>query len=271
MKRRLLSGAILLPLVVAAIVVGAWPYALLVTLAILLAGSEYVQMLKRKALSLSLVLIWAMSLLWIADAVWDVGRWLVPAFAWLTLVIAAWSLYRRKVGAPEGATTRWGLTLAGGVYLGLGGAYLVRVRALPDGLWWTLTAFPIIWIGESAAYAIGKRWGHHKMAPGISPGKSWEGYASEVVSGALTGLALGWLWPLVAGHALSLTPGKGMLLGLVLTLVTTLGDFFVSMIKREVNVKDSGTLIPGHGGVFDRIDSLLWTGIVTWTLVTLWV
>ncbi|HOT93441.1 MAG TPA: phosphatidate cytidylyltransferase [Anaerolineae bacterium] len=270
MKTRFISAIILLPTVIAIIVIGSWPYILLISVATLLAGVEYIQMLKRKDYTLAWPCVFGFNLLWLADALWGNGQWLAPGMAGLTLLTAGWLLYRRQrhpeVTAP---TAEWALTLAGGTYLGIGGAYLLRMRALPDGLWWTLTALPIVWVSESAAYFVGRRWGRHKMSPTISPGKSWEGYAGEVISGILMGGLCGWLWPAVAQQALSVTPGRGFLLGLVIAALTTAGDFFVSVIKREVGVKDTGTLIPGHGGMFDRIDSLLWTGFVTWTFVTL--
>lgn len=270
MKTRIISAAVLLPAVLVLIVIGDWPYALLIGVATLLAGYEYTRMLKRQGYNPAWGGVLAFDLLWLADALWGNGQWLAPGMAGLTLLTEGWILYRRHrhpdMAAP---TAAWALTLAGGTYLGIGGAYLWRMRALPDGLWWTLTALPIVWVSESAAYFVGQRWGRHKMSPTISPGKSWEGYSGEVISGTLTGLLLGWLWPAVARQPLQLTPALGALLGLVIAALTTAGDFFVSVIKREVSVKDSGTLIPGHGGIFDRIDSLLWTGVVTWALVTL--
>lgn len=270
MKTRLISIAVILPAVIAIIIAGNWPYTLLIAAATLLACVEYVRMLKRKNYTLAPVCVFAFNLLWLADALWGNGQWLAPGLAGLTLLTAGWILYRRhRHPEVEAPTAEWALTLAGGTYLGIGGAYLLRMRALPDGLWWTFTALPVVWISESAAYLFGRRWGRHKMSPTISPGKSWEGYAGEVASGILTGAFLGWLWPTVAQQSLNVTPGKGALLGLVIATLTTAGDFFVSVIKREVGVKDTGTLIPGHGGIFDRIDSLLWTGFVTWTFVTL--
>jgi phosphatidate cytidylyltransferase len=270
MKIRVISAVILLPLVVAAIWAGNWPFALLVAIAAFLACIEYVQMLRRKGHMLSLPLILAMTGLWLADVLWGEGRWLAPGIAVLVFLSSAWVLYRRSRNpTEENLIAQWAMTVAGGMYLGLGAAYLLRLRALPDGLWWTLTALPVVWVGDSAAYIFGRKWGRHKMAPTISPGKSWEGYASGVAGGMLIGLFLGWLWPTLAGHPLSLNLWKGLFLGGVLSTITTTGDFFVSLIKREVEVKDTGKLIPGHGGVFDRIDSLLWTGFITWVIASL--
>lgn len=266
LKKRVLSAAILLPIVVAAVLLGGWPFTILILVAVLAASVEYTQLLQRCGYRLPWPLVAAGIVLWLADAIWHLEPWLAPALALLALGGGTWQLFRRG----EAPTATWALTLAGGLYLGLGGAYLIRLRALPDGLWWTLTALPVVWVADSGAYAIGRRWGRHKMAPTISPGKSWEGYAAEVVSGLLAGLCFGWLWPLVAGQPqLTLTPWRGLVLGGLLAVLTPLGDLFESMIKREAGVKDSSNLIPGHGGVFDRIDSLLWTGILAWGYLTL--
>jgi phosphatidate cytidylyltransferase len=243
MKTRIISVAILLPVVIVIILVGQWPYALLVSTLMLLASFEYAQMLRRKAYTLALPCIFAFNLLWMADALWGNGTWFTPGLAGLTLLTAGWILYRRdRHPTVADPTAEWALTLAGGIYMGVGGAYLWRMRALPDGLWWTLTALPVVWVSESMAYFVGRRWGRHKMS----------------------------LWPTVASGAIGLTPVKGLVLGALISTLTTAGDFFVSVIKREVGVKDTGTLIPGHGGIFDRIDSLLWAGLVTWAVATLW-
>lgn len=266
MKTRIISAALLLPTAIAAIVLGGWPFTLLVTLAVLLAGAEYTQLVSRKGFVVSPLWVWAMTLLWLADARWQLGEFLGLGLAVITLAASGWHVVARRGVSP---TANWALALAGGLYLGIGGAYLLRLRFGVDGLWWILTALPAVWIGDSAAYFVGRRWGKHKMLPAVSPGKSWEGYAAEVLFGLLAGAVLGGLWPRVAGSALSVTPARGVLLGGLLTALTPLGDFFVSVIKREVGVKDSGRLIPGHGGAFDRIDSLLWAGVLT-CLFLLW-
>jgi phosphatidate cytidylyltransferase len=190
----------------------------------------------------------------------------------MLLVTALWALGKaRNRPGQSRSTERWALTWAGAGYLGLGGAYLIRLRAVPDGLWWTLTACSIVWIGDSAAYFVGKRWGRHKMAPTISPGKSWEGYAAQVLVGTVAGGVLVWCWStlLGAGPFATLDFWGGVLLGVVISLLCPAGDFLVSMMKREAGVKDTSHLIPGHGGVFDRIDSLLWAGILGHWLASL--
>jgi len=107
------------------------------------------------------------------------------------------------------------------------------------------------------------------MAPTISPGKSWEGYAAQVASGLVSGIALGWLWPALGVQVSTITIWRALLLGGVVSVLCPAGDFIVSLMKREVGVKDTSTLIPGHGGVFDRIDSLLWAGMLGYLLIQL--
>ncbi len=266
MKTRIISAAILLPLAIAAIIVGDWAFTLLVAVAVLLAGMEFTQLVRRKGYEVPLLWIWGIALLWLADARWELRSTLSLGLALITLAASGWQVLRRSKTDP---TASWALGLAGGLYLGIGGAYLLRLRSGVDGLWWMLTAIPAVWVGDSAAYFVGRRYGRHKMIPAVSPGKSWEGYAAEVATGVLTGAFLGWLWPRVAGMDLTLNWWRGLLVGGILSAVAPLGDFFVSVIKREVGVKDSGNLIPGHGGAFDRIDSLLWTGVLACALLQL--
>jgi phosphatidate cytidylyltransferase len=122
----------------------------------------------------------------------------------------------------------------------------------PMGPVWTLFALMIVWIADSGAYFVGVRFGRHKLAPRVSPGKSWEGFAGGLVATVLLALVaipvlgLGW-------HRLP----DLLLLTVVTTLFSVLGDLFESLLKRHAGAKDSSDLIPGHGGVLDRLDSLL--------------
>ncbi len=268
MKTRIISIVVLLPIVIVAIIVGDWVLTLLLALIIMLAGHEYAEMLRSRGYRIYLFGVWGMSLLWIADAFWATSSLLSSGLPALTLSMAAWEVFRTR-GEVRTPVENWALTLAGGIYLGVGGSYLVRLRMLPDGLWWLLTALFIVWLGDSAAYLIGRRWGRHKMTPTISPNKSWEGYAAEIAFGVATGVLLAYLWSLIAGKSLALTPVTGGGLGLSLAVLVPLGDFFISLIKREVNTKDTGQLIPGHGGFLDRLDSPIWAGFLTWVFVIL--
>ena len=123
---------------------------------------------------------------------------------------------------------------------------------------------PAIWLGDGAAYFVGSHFGKHKMSPRVSPNKSWEGYVGGVIGGALGALLLASLWHL---RAPAITPVKGLILGLIVTIVSPLGDLGESMLKRGFGVKDTSQLLPGHGGIMDRIDSWLWAAAIGYYLI----
>lgn len=263
LKVRVISAAVLLPVVLAIFAWGGWPYRLLITAAVLLGSYEYARMLRQSGHRLSLPLLVLLVLAFGLEIVWDFERLTLP---WATLSMLAASLWvlveGRRRSEHQGATEVWGMLLGGGAYLGIGGGHLVALRSQPSGFWWLLTACGVVWIGDSAAYFVGMRWGRHKIAPTISPGKSWEGYAAQIVGGLLGGLILAWLGLTVSGGASVLKLWHGLLLGVVISALCPAGDFLISMMKREAGVKDTGNLIPGHGGILDRIDSILWAGIL---------
>jgi len=141
--------------------------------------------------------------------------------------------------------------VSGGLYLGWLMGHFLLLRAAPQGVRWIGVALLSTWICDSGAYFVGTSAGRHKLWPRISPNKSWEGAAGGWISGVvltavLTAL-LGLGWP------------HGAAIGSLLGIVAPFGDLAVSMLKRQVGVKDSSHLIPGHGGMLDRIDSLLFT------------
>ena len=131
-------------------------------------------------------------------------------------------------------------------------AALADLRAL--GAWWLISIMALVWVADIAAYFAGRAFGRHKLAPTISPGKTWEGVAGAVVAVALYAMGNQYLDnPLLAS-----VPWWAVLVivGIVLTAVGILGDLFESAMKRAAGLKDSSHLLPGHGGVLDRIDSL---------------
>ncbi|KAF0108345.1 MAG: phosphatidate cytidylyltransferase [Anaerolineaceae bacterium] len=181
------------------------------------------------------------------------------ALALLILAAMTWHLVAYERGRDLAATD-FTVTLGGLVYLGWIGAYLIELRNLPDGLWWLLLALPSVWLADTAAYFVGVRFGKHRLSPRLSPKKTWEGYWGGVFFGALGAAGLAVLWRSLGGPAV--TWWQGAALGAALSILTTLGDLGESMLKRQAGVKDSSHIIPGHGGVLDRIDSWLWGGVL---------
>jgi phosphatidate cytidylyltransferase len=121
---------------------------------------------------------------------------------------------------------------------------------------------------DSVAYVVGSLWGKRRLASRLSFGKTVEGYASGILAGALLGAFLGWLWGIKANPESAVTWPRGLGLGLLIAGIAPMGDLAISMIKREAGVKDSGRLLPGHGGVLDRMDSILFAAVISYAYVT---
>lgn len=119
--------------------------------------------------------------------------------------------------------------------------------------WWLLYVFLLVWCADSGAYFVGRKFGRRKMAPNVSPNKSMEGLAGGLVTGLLVVVAIS----IFKLHLTGVPLVAFVLLSALTILASVLGDLFESMLKRRAKVKDSGTILPGHGGVLDRIDSLL--------------
>jgi phosphatidate cytidylyltransferase len=142
-------------------------------------------------------------------------------------------------------------SLFGIVFIGWGLSYLVLLRNLPEGKWYIFFLCLLVWIGDSAAMYVGHGFGRRKLAPTISPGKTWEGAIGGVVGGVLTAVLSA---RLLVPH---LRLWQSVALGIIISVTAQISDLGESLIKRYAGVKDSGELIPGHGGVLDRIDSVL--------------
>jgi phosphatidate cytidylyltransferase len=257
----------LIPIGLALIYLGGWFFAFTVAAVLWLAALEYVTLFRAGGLSPSRVMVGGGVVLLVLT------RYLFEfsAAPWaVTLVVLAamtFHLYQYEQGDNYGATN-FALTLAGIFYIGWLGSYFISLRDLPGGLYWLFLVLPATWIADSGAYSVGSRIGRHKLAPRLSPKKSWEGYfggiASSVIGTALLALLIQWAF----GPQTGVTLLRGAVIGLVMGAVPTLGDLGESMIKRQVGMKDSGTLLPGHGGVFDRIDSWLWAAVLGYYLVS---
>ena len=195
-------------------------------------------------------------------------------FAWDSLILAAAGLLAMTVHLVDyerGARfsgTDFAVTVSGILYLGLIGGYLLPLRGLPDGYWWFLVVLPATWFADSGAYFIGRAIGRNQFSPRLSPKKTWEGY----IGGVLMGTAGGAVMPLIlqsfSAVPIAPTPADGAVIGFVIAVVTPLGDLGQSMFKRQVGIKDSSNLLPGHGGIFDRIDSWIWAGVIGYYFVS---
>jgi phosphatidate cytidylyltransferase len=269
LRSRILVVVILLPIGLAIITVGGWVFAAFVALILGIAGWEYARLFRvRDVLPAVPLVIAAAASLPLARMFngFDSAPW---AISLVILVGMAYHLVDFERGRDQAATD-FSATVTGALYLGWLGAYLVSLRNLPQGTWWLLLVLPSVWLADSGAYFIGRAFGRRKLSPRLSPKKTWEGYLGGILIGIFGTSGLVYLWQLWAGPEFSITPLQGALLGLLLGIFPTLGDLGESMIKRQAGMKDSSNLLPGHGGVFDRIDSWLWAGVIGYYFIV-WV
>lgn len=189
-----------------------------------------------------------LSALVLGVAVLFITYWHPTSFATLCL-LGAIILWKEWRGLTRGRGLAWGI--GGLLYIGAAMLSLIALRYQANGMHIIFLLLILVWAGDIGAYAVGKLIGKHKIAPSISPGKSWEGLAGAVLatSGVLYFLTLFgpqiWPWYFYAG------------IGALVSCLGLAGDLFESKLKRRAGVKDSGKLIPGHGGLFDRVDALL--------------
>lgn len=265
LKQRIITAVLMLLVLLPALFAQApWPFALLTLVMIAAAGWEWFRLNGAPGIpALAGGVVVAAG----SAAMWQIG-WIghSPGVLWqLALLLwvlgGAWVLHRGVAAWPQAPSL---LRLAGGVLL-LWLAWLAIAEGRARGLNFLLSVFCLVWMADIAAYFSGRAFGRRKLAPAISPGKSWEG-----VWGGMAGvlaLALAWIafdrQGLVDGPSLyTLLLQRGGPLGLIvsclfLAALSVVGDLFESLVKRSAGAKDSSALLPGHGGVLDRIDALL--------------
>jgi phosphatidate cytidylyltransferase len=261
---RIITGLLLGPLAIAAILLlGSDNFGLASLLLMLLAGWEWARLIGWQ--STPQRLLFPLILLLLAAAIWQFGPvthqpiMIAAALWWLLALItvlrfgAADSLWHRSAVARGLA----GVATLIPFWLALWQIHATR------GAEWVIILLVVVWSADSGAYFAGRRFGRRKLAPQVSPGKSWEGATGGLLMTLLIALPLGHLWP---SHTLPLS--AWLLLLIVLVIFSIVGDLSESLFKRIAGVKDSGTLLPGHGGILDRFDSLTavaplaWLGIV---------
>jgi phosphatidate cytidylyltransferase len=264
LKQRIITALLLLAVLLPAMFHAAvGPFAGLSLLLVAAAGWEWARMNgcgEQGSRAVGVLLAGAMALFWWLgglDKDWLVV-WLTASVAWLLL-----SLVMLRRGVPGWQAWPAAPRLLVGLVL-LGCAWLALVQAHQTGLVFLLSILTLVWAADIAAYAGGRAFGRRKLAPTLSPGKSWEGAVSGFVGVCL--LALFWLWfdQRFVSDAPSLfsrlrSAGPLWLVGSVVLLTATsvVGDLLESLVKRGAGMKDSSQLLPGHGGVLDRVDALL--------------
>ncbi|MBI4218612.1 MAG: CDP-archaeol synthase [Chloroflexi bacterium] len=245
LRRRLISAGVGLPLLIVAVLGGVQATAAVTFAAALIAGYEIANMSRTTGVQRAGILLLPVTLAAVGfSAAADNERW-TAAWAIVAAVLTVLALPRR----PRGAAFVL-LTLAASAYAGVLLAHAPLLRSAADGGKWLLLALLATFAVDTAAYFAGRAIGRRKMAPSISPGKTWEGTAAGIAAGVVAGAAL----PSILSLKVDLW--QAATLGLAIAVASVFGDLAESWFKRRGGVKDAGGFIPGHGGVLDRLDSL---------------
>jgi phosphatidate cytidylyltransferase len=258
MKQRVITALWGIPLLFLGIWLGHPWFTVLVALVAFLAAREFYRLAARSgAQPLSFFgMLWAILVVLLSPV-----RFSIPLvlLAGITLSLAGVILFRRR----EKPLACWLWTWGGILYTGWMLSYYVALRDLLDGIEWVLLAVLATFACDTFAFLGGRAWGRHRMAPSISPGKTWEG----AVIGFLAAIATVLIFDQIS--TLPLDYMSALILGSLIGIFAQVGDLAESRLKREAGVKDSGDLLPGHGGILDRADSLIFSGIVVYYYVML--
>lgn len=259
--QRTISGAILVALIIGAILLNVWSFLFIFLIITLLSIREFHQLTNSKQIQTSLVgsMLGAFLLfLWLffdtlppgiirIDTQLLASLFMVLYGFWLMVMIIIELFLKRP-----NPINNWAYLLLGQLYVALPFSLLINVLFI-SGEWkpiWLLSIFIIIWVNDTFAYVTGTLLGKHRMFERISPKKSWEGFIGGALFALLAGCIFAYFEP-------SLMFWQWLIISQIVVIFGTLGDLIESLIKRTVNKKDSGHLIPGHGGLLDRFDSML--------------
>jgi phosphatidate cytidylyltransferase len=268
-RTRLLSAFVLILVVVFGIYLGGIPWLLGLCVAGFIAWEEMAHLLEQAQFNLDRKLGLVFVIAFLVDAyLYSTG---LLSFSLISLLLTAliissliWALF----STAERPVLDWCMTVASTLYIGFLLSSFVLLRELgvqnapfswinvPPANWqgtgaaWMLVAMGLTWIADSAAFFVGSSLGRHKLIPRISPKKTWEGLAGGTLGVLIAG-------PILAIWLLGIPPWQGLVLGVLVAAADILGDLAISMFKRTAQTKDSSHLIPGHGGLLDRLDSLL--------------
>lgn len=247
MFKRVLTAVIALLLFIPIILYGSWPLELLMGVLAVLGLSEFLQMKKISVFSVPAVLS-SLAVLMLAFSSRLTG-FFGDNVMMTTISLLTVSLFVYSVNKPDFKITQIGSIVLMATYLGIAFTTFVSLRAY--GLTFMFLVLLVIWATDTGAYLIGKQIGKTKLAPNVSPNKTVEGALGGTLLSAVVSAIYLYFFPLFTSYLLSL------LFMIVISAVGQLGDLIESKIKREYGVKDSGNLLPGHGGILDRFDSLL--------------
>jgi len=257
-----ITGFFFVLIIVSAIILGEWYFQLLFGIIAILALNEFYGLFKssdsKPNISQGLILgtiIYLIGLYSIHEQI--ITTTLIGIFVLLFPLIGLAELFRSKKTPFQ----NMGITILGIVYIIIPFILINLMRLNSDNYWPVLSIFILTWSSDTFAYLIGRKIGKHKLFERISPKKSWEGFIGGVVFSVLAGLLIAYF----TGDNMT----KYAIYGMTIATFGTLGDLVESMLKRSLNIKDSGTILPGHGGLLDRFDAVIYVIPIIYFLETL--
>jgi phosphatidate cytidylyltransferase len=242
LRQRATSAIVLAPLALAAFWYGRWALLVMLAAGAALLANEWTAMSAKRsslkvALAITATVVAALCLCYLGHYRL---AWLLVALSSLICAVVARGVAERPSDAAFGA-----------IYIGIPCVALSWLRASPDGLEWTILLLAVTWSADIAAFVVGNLLKGPKLWPKFSPNKTWSGFIGGLIAAMLASVVVAIVTPI------RLSPGAASIMGLVGGLATMGGDLLESVLKRRFGVKDSGDLIPGHGGLLDRVDGLL--------------
>jgi phosphatidate cytidylyltransferase len=259
LQTRFISALIAIPIVVVGTIYGGWLFYGGATIIALIAGWEFGQMMKAGGYQVTPAITLGLIVLLVSDSFFTGLARVNLIITIILLASLVWQLFKHN--QSQSPTSDWALTIAGGLYIGWGMSHVVALRGLDDGLYLIFLTLLCTWASDIFAFFTGRAFGKHRLWPRHSPNKTWEGLLGGIL--ASLGVAIGFALGDILGWRLVLVTG------FVIPIAGLFGDLAISLMKRDVGLKDTSNLFPGHGGFLDRIDSLLFGGILVFYLA-LW-
>lgn len=265
LRQRIITSSVGLPLLIAAIWFGTPWFTLIVTAMAIVGTLEFYRMSQNANVkpNVYLGIVWVILLVISPYCPYSLTT---PLLITSLIVISLISIL--FLPSKESAFGNWIWTIAGIFYVGWMLSHWVGLRILENGREWVFFAFFATIATDTVAFFVGKAWGKHQMSPAISPGKTWEGAIGGLVGAILISLIVKALFSLTTS-SFPINYWQAAMLGGIISIFAQLGDLTESLLKRNTKTKDSGKLLPGHGGILDRIDSIIFSGVIAYYFVTL--
>lgn len=246
MLKRTISALVGAPLFLGLIYLGGQYTAFLVAVLTLLALQEFLQIGEQMGVRAWTKLTTLAAIIWLLSLLIGGAEWMIPVIVFWLLI----GLGRLAVTYPKASLSEASFNLLAVLYSVVLLSHLYLLRQLPNGMEWTILTIFLVWATDTGAYLIGRQFGSHLLAPQVSPKKTVEGSLGGLLFSIVVALVF---WRMLGGASWIIY----IFMGIIIGISAQIGDLFESALKRSAGVKDSGKLIPGHGGILDRFDSLI--------------